>query len=372
MKLLIITQRIDKNDPILGFFVRWVAEFAKHCEQVTVIALGVGEYNLPKNVHVLSLGKEDVKCATLRSSGAERKSGERSFIARLRYTTRFYHHIFRERKNYDTVFVHMNPVYIVLGGILWRALGKRIGLWYVHRSVDLKLRITEKLTHHIFTASKESFRLPSRKLHIVGHGIDMKQFEKRSVKVRRKKWDSVEILHIGRITPIKNIDILIRASLILKEHSDVPLRVTLVGEPVTGTDYDYGKRIKVDIKKYGLENVVYFIGRVKYSDLPPFYHRADLTVNLTPTGGVDKSVLESMVAGTPVFSSNEAFREYFGIYADMLLFKQRDPKDLAQKISHFLEMADSSHIGEYLATQAKSRASIEALIATVIRTVGVV
>ena len=58
MKILIITQKIDRNDSVLGFFCGWVEEFSKHCEQVTVIALGVGVHNLPKNVRVFSLGKE--------------------------------------------------------------------------------------------------------------------------------------------------------------------------------------------------------------------------------------------------------------------------------------------------------------------------
>ncbi|MEK7538915.1 MAG: hypothetical protein AAB552_03680 [Patescibacteria group bacterium] len=58
MKLLILTQKVDQNDDILGFFHGWIREFAKHAEQVTVIALGVGEYDLPKNVRVFSLGKE--------------------------------------------------------------------------------------------------------------------------------------------------------------------------------------------------------------------------------------------------------------------------------------------------------------------------
>lgn len=34
MRLLIITQKVDENDAILGFFHGWIAEFAKHCEQL--------------------------------------------------------------------------------------------------------------------------------------------------------------------------------------------------------------------------------------------------------------------------------------------------------------------------------------------------
>ncbi len=52
MKLLILTQKVDINDDVLGFFHRWILEFAKHYEYITVIALEIGEYNLPENVKV--------------------------------------------------------------------------------------------------------------------------------------------------------------------------------------------------------------------------------------------------------------------------------------------------------------------------------
>ena len=90
MKLLIITQKVDINDDVLGFFHRWLEEFAKHCEKITVICLEMGEYKLPENVKVLSLGKEDR-------------------VSKLKYIWRFYKYIWQEQKNYDKVFVHMNP-----------------------------------------------------------------------------------------------------------------------------------------------------------------------------------------------------------------------------------------------------------------------
>ncbi len=98
MKLLILTQKVDKNDPILGFFHRWIEEFANHCEQVTVICLAKGKSTLPPTVSVLSLGKE---------------AGQ----SRLKYLWRFYRYLWRERQNYDTVFVHMNQEYVLLGAL---------------------------------------------------------------------------------------------------------------------------------------------------------------------------------------------------------------------------------------------------------------
>ena len=58
MKLLIVTQIVDKNDPILGFFHRWIEEFAKHVEHIEVICLKEGKHKLPSNVHIHSIGKE--------------------------------------------------------------------------------------------------------------------------------------------------------------------------------------------------------------------------------------------------------------------------------------------------------------------------
>ena len=58
MKLLIITQKVDKNDQLLGFFVSWIEKLSKKFESVLVLCLEKGEYDLPTNVKVISLGKE--------------------------------------------------------------------------------------------------------------------------------------------------------------------------------------------------------------------------------------------------------------------------------------------------------------------------
>src|ERR1700733_6884068 len=115
MKLLILTQKIDKDDGVLGFFHGWVKEFSSHFDQVTVICLGKGEYSLPPNVQVFSLGKE-------KESGG----------SKLFYIFNFYKYIWQERNNYDAVFVHMNQEYVLLGGLFWKLLGKKVFLWRNH------------------------------------------------------------------------------------------------------------------------------------------------------------------------------------------------------------------------------------------------
>ena len=86
------------------------------------------------------------------------------------------------------------------------------------------------------------------------------------------------------------------------------------------------------------------------------------SVNLTPTGGIDKAVLESMASGTPAFVSNEAFRNYFGDLAGRLIFKYRDADDLADKIKNWFNNHDQKNASAQLIKIAKERAGVDKLI----------
>ena len=88
MRLLIVTQKVDKNDAILGFFHRWIVEFAKHTDTVTVVCLQKGASELPENVKVLSLGKE-------------------RGVGRIARAIRFYSYIIHERQNYSLMVTRM-------------------------------------------------------------------------------------------------------------------------------------------------------------------------------------------------------------------------------------------------------------------------
>ena len=168
MKLLVLTQKIDLNDDVLGFFIDWLKEMAVNCEQVTAICLYQGRYDLPTNVRLLSLGKE-------------------SGTSRLKYLYRFYKYIWQERKNYDAIFVHMNQLYVILGAPLWRLWRKKIGLWYAHGKVSLSLKAAEKFTDMIFTSTAEGCRLNSSKIKIVGQGIDVDKFRGRDTRMEMQR-----------------------------------------------------------------------------------------------------------------------------------------------------------------------------------------
>src|SRR3989338_2384006 len=126
MRLLLITQKVDRDDPILGFFHRWVEEFAEQYDQVTVIGQMVGKHRFASNVLVESLGKERKRPV---------------FIQILR----FFMLILRHGSRYDAVFVHMPPVWAVLGFPLLFVLRKRVYLWYEARGGGWPLKIAGRV-----------------------------------------------------------------------------------------------------------------------------------------------------------------------------------------------------------------------------------
>ena len=66
--------------------------------------------------------------------------------------------------------------------------------------------------------------------------------------------------------------------------------------------------------------------------MPHYYYQADLTVNLAPTGGIDKAVLESMACGVPVVVFNKAFVDYLDQWSSDLLLRDLSPIELSEKI----------------------------------------
>jgi glycosyltransferase involved in cell wall biosynthesis len=317
MKLLIITQVVDTNDPILGFFHNWINELSKKFESIIVICLKKGEINLPSNVKVLSLGKED---------------GE----SRLKYVIRFFKYIIKYRKEYDSVFVHMNQIYVILGGLVWKMMGKKIYLWYAHGSVSASLKLAERFVENIITSSKKGMRLETFKKKVVGQGIDVNYFI---------KGDSHKntILSLGRLSETKNIHLFIEAIMIVKEK-DQSIRAVIVGEALTKLDKEYVRGLHVLVEEYSLKENVEFVGAVPPRKILPYYQGAKVFVNLSQTGSMDKTVLEAMSVNVPVVTSNEAYlNEGF---------------DLIETTSHPKEVADNI-LKAYGRDTSKAREQVE-------------
>jgi glycosyltransferase involved in cell wall biosynthesis len=278
MRLLIATQVLDQDHPNLSFFVRWVAEFAKHCESVVVVASAVGKYDLPKNVTVYSLGKE---------VGLEHRSRVGRFVSLM----------ISLRHDSDAVFVHMIPEFVVAGALPWKLFGKKVGLWYVHGTVSWYLKVASWFADSIFTVSPDSCRIKSSKVHVVGHGIDVSAIHPKP----KTPNAPLSIISIGRIAPSKRIDVILDTFDLLKT-AGFAFTATLVGGPGKPEDADYADDTK---ERAGILGVDYR-GPLPHAQAIQALEGADIFISASETGSIDKAVLEAAAAGVvPVFSNPE-------------------------------------------------------------------
>jgi glycosyltransferase involved in cell wall biosynthesis len=318
MKLLFLTQTLDREDAVLGFVSRWIQGFAKHCESVRVVALDVGDTSdMPANVDWRELGRKG-------------KIGRY-----LRYK-KFLKEAF-EQDGYDTVLAHMVPRYTLVASGPAKRAGVHEYLWYTHAGVDARLRKAVGLVRKVFTATEESLRVETPNKLVTGHGIDLEHFDHDLGPDEGPR----RLLSVGRLTPRKDpISVLRALGTLVQEGMD--LHLDLIGAGLTEADDGYAVEVAERIDSLGLKERVTLHGSVPYVKIAPYYQRATLVVNASLTGSLDKVTLEGMASRRPVISCNDTAPALFkelGDDAAALYFPAGDVETLT---SHLREQLTKS------------------------------
>ena len=315
-RLLVLTQTVDQGDPVLGFFHGWLSALAKRFPHIHTICLKEGRHDLPDNVVVHSLGKE-------RGAG------------RLRYVWNFYRLAWSLRREYDAVFVHMNPEYVVLGGLLWRLMGKRVYLWRNHWAGGLTTRIAVVLSHKTFCTSKASYTAKYKKNVLMPVGIDTDVFKPVATPT------SNSILSLGRVSPSKNIHVILAALKILKDRG-VQFTCSVYGDALP-KDAAYYAAQKLFVSENGLSEYVIFYPGVKNSDTPSIYSSHQVFVNASASGMFDKTIFEAIACGALSIASSADYADFAG---EKYVFVSDDADSLASKLEVFLRAPADARVGE--------------------------
>jgi len=332
MRLLIITQVMERKDPQLGFFVRWVEELAKRVETVKVICLKKGEYNpiadaentgatfrrtsAPlDNVPVYSLGKE---------VGGE---GESTFIKRLRYIVKFYKILFQIRGTYDVVFVHMNDEYVLLAGPIWRMLGIPVFHWRNHYQGGWMADFSGFVSSRIFCTSRYSYTAKFKKTKIMPVGVDVDSLNMEIPIERIKK----SILFLARFDRSKKPHLLVEALAELHKKG-IEFVATFVGGP-SEPESTYVEEVKELARTLGISDLCNFVGVVPNTETFRYYRSHEIYVNCAKSGMLDKTIFKAAAAGCLVVASSLDIAEY----VPESNFKENSKEDLARVISHLLK-----------------------------------
>lgn len=309
MRLLIITQKMDSKDPVLGFVHRWVEEFAKNFTRITVMCLQKGEYELPGNVAVISLGKE-------------------KWQSRAKYIFLLFYFSIRYYNRYDAVLIHMNQEYALVAGWLWKLLGKPIYMWRNHWAGSLLTDIAALFCRKIFCTSHYSYTAKYDKTVFMPVGVDT-EFFRPDQSVKRELRS---VLSLGRVDPSKNVHTFISALESLKSQA-VGFTASVYGN---AKDPAYLDKLKGQAANAGLSDRLSFRVGVPNRDTPRVYSAHQIFVNLSPSGMYDKTIFEAMACGCFVFASNDDLRDKID---PAFAFAYNDADDLSKKIRAFLEMS---------------------------------
>ncbi|MHA1270851.1 MAG: glycosyltransferase family 4 protein [Candidatus Helarchaeota archaeon] len=308
MKCIIITQIVDVKNDLLGFFVSWIEELSKYFEKISVISFKESNYTMNDKVNLYKIKNRKFKILKIMD----------------------FYKIFLKlliSNNYDFVFIHMIPEYVILSYI--PSIFKKIPLflWYSHKSLSFRLKLAHKMVKIIFTSNKKGCRLKSLKVNIINHGINTEKF---SPKLTKKKSNTFNILSVGRISKIKNYETIINAiDILINSKNLTDIRLKIIGRPISSMDLKYYEFLISLIKEKELTKYVRFIGEVPYSRIETYFQNSDLFISTSLNESFDKVVLEALSCQIPTLTSIYSFKNIIG---ENLIFKKKNYQKLAQKI----------------------------------------
>jgi D-inositol-3-phosphate glycosyltransferase len=153
------------------------------------------------------------------------------------------------------------------------------------------------------------YGIDGSKISVVHNGVDTRLFAPSS-KEEAKRSVGLEntrvVLFVGRLSPIKGIDYLMKAAqTILDEFDDVTF-LFVGGVPKFMRGHQANPQgLLADINKsYNDANRLRFLGAIPNNLLPVYYSAADLVVTPSLYEAAPKVILEAMACGTPVIATN--------------------------------------------------------------------
>ncbi|MGE5215443.1 MAG: glycosyltransferase family 4 protein [Chloroflexota bacterium] len=343
MRLLVFNLATDIDDPILGFTTHWIRALARRVERVQVITMRAGRLELPNNVGVDSVGKE------------KGYSEARRVAEFYRILTR----VLREQQP-DMCFSHMMPLFTVLGAPLLKLRKIPIITWYAHPHASWALKAAHRLSNRMVASVTAAYPYKKDKLVPIGHGIDTQLFCPTEDDIPD---EPPMILCVGRLSPVKDHPTLLKAAAQLRQVTARPFRVVIVGGPAVAKDEAYVRALHEQIGRLKLRDIVAIEAPVPMGQLPQWYRRCAVHVNMSPLGFGDKVAWEAMSCARPCVVANEGFYDTLGKYRPHLIYEFGNDRQLAEKLGCLLALPNEErrHVGVYLRAQVLSLHRVDRL-----------
>jgi glycosyltransferase involved in cell wall biosynthesis len=331
MRLIVVTQRVDPDDPALGATVPMLRALAARVDELVVLTLASRDAGLPPNVRIKSIAAPNQALRGLRFAAALGPELRGRPVA---------------------VLAHMSPIYAVLAAPLTRPLRVPLLLWFTHWRASRMLRAAERVSTRVLTVDRRSFPLRSEKVVPIGHGIDVS-----AIPCVEQSDGPLRLLALGRTSPAKGLDTIVEAVSLLP---DAPVELELRGPSLTAEERAYRARL----------------GRVEDAvprrEIGAVYARAGALVNNMRSGALDKVVFEAAASCLPVLVSNPGFDALVAGIEPRLMFPQDDAPALADRIRGLIEVgpAARAEIGHHLRARVERDHSVDHWADRVVEVIG--
>ncbi len=241
--------------------------------------------------------------------------------------------------NYDILHTHY-----WLSGIIGMHIQKKIHIPWIHSfhtierfkgtaqdksRIEIEDEIIRKCDFVMSPTNKEAFDLhhffPKERIITVPHGVDTYRF-------RPSPNGHSTLLFVGRVDPIKGLDILIESLRLIKDK----VNLDIVGGP------SKSEEIYENIRSYARDLKVNFIGPIRHEHLAAYYRNAGIIVVPSYYESFGLVGLEAMASARPVIGFEDTgLSETVGKNAGILV--KRNKQNLTRAIIHLLENQKLRH-----------------------------
>jgi D-inositol-3-phosphate glycosyltransferase len=187
------------------------------------------------------------------------------------------------------------------------------------------------------------YQIDPKKIVVIPPGVDLSHFYPIPAD-EAKEFIGVPpcertLLFVGRIEPLKGIDTLIEAIVLLRDQGEFerhPFCLAVIGgEPEISQDGMSNEMLRLQElrAKYNLKNLVTFLGKRDQDTLPYYYSAAEAVVVPSQYESFGMVALEAMACGTPVVASQIgglAFLVQDGVTGYTV--PTSDPRALAERV----------------------------------------
>ena len=279
---------MDEKSQVFSHQVDVVNKLADKYNQVTVLTGLIGSYTVSSNVEVISYNWIPGK----------------RFSSSYRFMIKFLQVL--SKNKLTCIFSHMTSVQSTFISPITRVLRVKHYLWYAHTSNNMYLLISRALTNGIITSTPGSCPISGRKVFAIGQSVDSKVFS------RKLSLENpiINLIHIGRFDPSKNIELIVREIRDLRiKHPGLSLNI--IGSPSSSRFQEYMELVKskfaADIKIGWLT----FMPAIERKKIPDELKKHDCFVHAFQ-GSLDKTLVEATLSAIPVATINKEYIKIFG------------------------------------------------------------